>query len=60
LTGSNYLADESAHVAYYVVLTIAAASLSYHLLENPARRLGHHLASRLFRDPRPGPVPSPS
>lgn len=45
ITGESYFASEPAHVAYYVVLTIITAALSYHLLEAPLRHLGQKIAA---------------
>lgn len=38
--GQNYFESETAHVLYLTALTLVIAALSYHVIENPLRRLG--------------------
>jgi peptidoglycan/LPS O-acetylase OafA/YrhL len=44
ITGENYFHSETLHVLYLMALSIAVASVSYHLLEAPVRRLGRRIA----------------
>jgi peptidoglycan/LPS O-acetylase OafA/YrhL len=43
ITGENYFHHEVAHVAYYIALTVMAATLSHYVLEQPLRRWGRRL-----------------
>ena len=52
ITGENYLGTESVHVLFYIVLSIAMAAISFHVLEEPLRRLGQRLVSGTSARPR--------
>lgn len=44
VTGQSYFQSETMHVLYLMALSIAVASASYHLFEEPLRKFGRRIA----------------